>query len=576
MPSTAATEVSTRELAADFLALGFCRLQIELLTRQMRYSVNIDETHFQNEAVAAARAAVAGDDGIGSRTSAAVLRHALRSPQSLLSGRRLPARRDAAGRYDARRIARRRNWSRAHAYEPAAHVGPARKLADRAPRTWQALLHAIDTWQGLRPGRRRCGTRAAAAADRNGAGHLVAGSDQVRSSAGPRARWSTAGAARDCGRYCRNCWPSWATRARCTSRSTTAAFRSARKAKRAGRGIETSVIDIFARVPADAAKPETFLSLSRLLVRFDGHRPRGHRRLCPLARRHQPLVRRPAADRRLSPVLGKFTLLDDYFMHTDMPGRLSKFEADDYRTPYLKQAIIRRQADPISSFVGEHREQAEQDVLAAAVDGLRLLVASAMTPNPGGDCARRLAALLADGEGAAAPRGVWSSIPQLTARRIGVELPEFERLRQCGGAVVAAGHRRRSQICRGRRSVAWFCLDRAGGPAAADFDAHDRSPKTTLAQRILRSPHQQQDRRHPVALQLQPARQPAFAAARLPARPAGGQDAPYTTMRAERVEVTADCRRLWRDRQPRVLVDAAGPPLGSLSANDRRLGRQPR
>ena len=49
-------------LAADFLALGFCRLQVELLTRQMRYSTNIDETHFQSEAVAAARAAAAGDE----------------------------------------------------------------------------------------------------------------------------------------------------------------------------------------------------------------------------------------------------------------------------------------------------------------------------------------------------------------------------------------------------------------------------------------------------------------------------------------------------------------------------------
>ena len=50
------------QLAADFLALGFCRLQVELLTRQMRYSTNIDETHFQNEVVAAARAAVAGEE----------------------------------------------------------------------------------------------------------------------------------------------------------------------------------------------------------------------------------------------------------------------------------------------------------------------------------------------------------------------------------------------------------------------------------------------------------------------------------------------------------------------------------
>jgi alpha-mannosidase len=49
------------ELAADFLALGYCYLQVELLTRQMRYSSNLDEIHFQGQVVAAAVAAVKGD-----------------------------------------------------------------------------------------------------------------------------------------------------------------------------------------------------------------------------------------------------------------------------------------------------------------------------------------------------------------------------------------------------------------------------------------------------------------------------------------------------------------------------------
>ena len=48
-------------MAADFLALGFCRLQVELLTRQMRYSTNIDESQFQRDVLAAATAAVAHD-----------------------------------------------------------------------------------------------------------------------------------------------------------------------------------------------------------------------------------------------------------------------------------------------------------------------------------------------------------------------------------------------------------------------------------------------------------------------------------------------------------------------------------
>ncbi|MCY2963824.1 MAG: hypothetical protein NT069_09295, partial [Planctomycetota bacterium] len=50
------------DLAADFLALGFTHLQIELLTRKMRNFSSLDETHLRREAVAAAEAAVAGEN----------------------------------------------------------------------------------------------------------------------------------------------------------------------------------------------------------------------------------------------------------------------------------------------------------------------------------------------------------------------------------------------------------------------------------------------------------------------------------------------------------------------------------
>src|SRR4051794_20589460 len=52
------------ELVADFLALGYCYLQIELLTRQMRYASNLDETYFKGTAVAAAVAAVEGNSDL--------------------------------------------------------------------------------------------------------------------------------------------------------------------------------------------------------------------------------------------------------------------------------------------------------------------------------------------------------------------------------------------------------------------------------------------------------------------------------------------------------------------------------
>ncbi len=44
----------TNDLGTDFLALGFAYWQVQLMTRQLRYSSHLDEVHFQNVVVAAA------------------------------------------------------------------------------------------------------------------------------------------------------------------------------------------------------------------------------------------------------------------------------------------------------------------------------------------------------------------------------------------------------------------------------------------------------------------------------------------------------------------------------------------
>ena len=49
------------DIVADFLALGFCTLQVELLTRHMRHFSNIDEVHLRSAALLAADSAIAGD-----------------------------------------------------------------------------------------------------------------------------------------------------------------------------------------------------------------------------------------------------------------------------------------------------------------------------------------------------------------------------------------------------------------------------------------------------------------------------------------------------------------------------------
>ncbi len=62
LPSLAAAEeIAVLDVAADFYALAYGYLQIQIMTRQLRYSSNLDEHAFELQLVAAAQAAVHGD-----------------------------------------------------------------------------------------------------------------------------------------------------------------------------------------------------------------------------------------------------------------------------------------------------------------------------------------------------------------------------------------------------------------------------------------------------------------------------------------------------------------------------------
>lgn len=353
-------------LAADFLALGFCRLQIELLTRQMRYSMYIDETHFANEANAAAQAAMAHDEPA--------------------------AREHLAQCFDTL------NEARKHFYpvdvyllditlltpetlgEPLVQTltggTPTNLLA--SPGTLQAMAAKNETWQALL-GAIDAGCACVLGTDGEDREWPVLPLEQARQSV----RNGVDEYERLLGRrpvvYGRRragLWP--ALPQLLTKCGYTGAlhftlddgqFPLGPQAKTRWEGMDTSVIDVFDRVPYDITKPQTFLALSRHLAdTMDSDH------VATLAVAHWPGASSVWYDdlRRiaeLSPVLGKFMLLDDYFSHTDMPGRLSKFTADEYRTPYLKQAVIRRQADPISSIASAHRERAAQ----AAAEAIGLM-----------------------------------------------------------------------------------------------------------------------------------------------------------------------------------------------------------
>jgi alpha-mannosidase len=130
-------------------------------------------------------------------------------------------------------------------------------------------------------------------------------------------------------------------------------------------GDDTSTIDAIARLPRDAAQPQTFLELAR---RLGEAMDTDHVATVVLA--HWPGMASPwYADlrriARYTNALGRFITLDDYFSQTFAPGEHARFLADEYRAPYLKQAITGGDRDPLSEVTRIHRRQAERAAVGA-------------------------------------------------------------------------------------------------------------------------------------------------------------------------------------------------------------------
>ena len=113
-------------------------------------------------------------------------------------------------------------------------------------------------------------------------------------------------------------------------------------------GIDGTTVEALFRVPVDALRGEGFLRLPHAL--------------CGTAETdNQPTVifaHWPGSTGlwfedihralRYTTVLGSFLALPEYFERTGMTGHQTTPKADEYRSPYLKQAVAAGQADPIS------------------------------------------------------------------------------------------------------------------------------------------------------------------------------------------------------------------------------------
>ncbi len=123
-------------------------------------------------------------------------------------------------------------------------------------------------------------------------------------------------------------------------------------------GLDGTSLDALAKIPLDADRADSFFRLPEKLgnaMEIDhpatvvfAHWPG---RVCPW---YGDLARISSYSR----VLGAFCTLDDYFQQTALSGQKVKYNADQYRSPYLAQDVAANRADPISLWVRYYRRRA--------------------------------------------------------------------------------------------------------------------------------------------------------------------------------------------------------------------------
>lgn len=349
----------TEDIAMDFLALGYCYLQVELLTRQMRYSSNLDEIHFQNQVIAGAKAAVEGNEELAKEKLAACF--------DVLAEERDHYYPVDAFAVDLTMLAPttigpslREMLQSGSAANLLLSGELLEEIAKNEPDTLSAIKQALDAGRlgviggeyaeqrlpllsveaifanlkkgltiyeqllGKRPtifGRRRFGLtpmlpQILSQLGFEGALHATLEDGVFPEGSQVKVRWE---------------------------------------------GSDGSGIDAIARSPLDASKPETYLGLA---VKMGETMDMDHVAAICLAHwpgRVSPWYRDLQRINSYCSALGKFVTIEDFFRETDLPVHNDRFEASQYRSPYLKQAVIRKHEDPISTSVRYWRGTAATD-----------------------------------------------------------------------------------------------------------------------------------------------------------------------------------------------------------------------
>jgi alpha-mannosidase len=508
-------------LVADFLALGTTYLLVELLTRQMRYMSNIDEIQLRNEVMSAAQAAMANQDATArlhlqncfevltearerfypveaylvdlTLVAASTLGPALDeeiaqdTPKNILiSGEVL----EELSQTAPHTLATLRN---SLDHKTVSIVGGEYRERELPLLPLESVLgnlvHGAETYQRLLDqtprvyGRRRFGLTPVLPQILDhlgyaGALHLTLDDGQFPQSSQAKMRWE---------------------------------------------GLEPSAIDAVCRLPLDASLAQSFLQFPRTMgesMDMD--------HVATVLFAHWPGQASPfLADlRRMAEygnTLGKFITLDNYFDNTDRPSEITRFKPDQYRAPYLRQAIIRQQPDAISRRVDHLRrrtlaetadrltvfaelltqklatrsnllEQVEQADVSQDAEKFAPLDASLSIELK--SAAERFGTAVAAVPVAAAPGAMLGCLVLNTesfTRRSVVDVSELSSLPDVGGPVVAAqanGDRKLALVEVPACGFAWFGSGQVSASGQSPRAAKSAKKQVPLAsENVLRNEH---------------------------------------------------------------------------------------
>ncbi|MEN6448869.1 MAG: hypothetical protein ABFC96_00120, partial [Thermoguttaceae bacterium] len=346
-------------LVADFLALGYCHLQVELLTRKLRYSSNLDQEGLRTAALAAAREALAGNaEAARGHLQAAFDRlHEAREYYYPVDTQLFDLTLLAPGTSGE---ALRGELSGGLPRNILCSGETLEGLAAREPETLDALKQALNAGRAAIVGGEYDELPLPLLEPDAIAAQLARGLPAYERHLGRRPTI-----------YGRRRFGLTPALPQILERfGFTAAFHctlddgrfpTGNQARVQWEGLDGTSIDSLGIVPLDASRDAGFLQLAEKLGDSMGIEQSG---VVVLA--HWPGraacwyddLRRIAA---YGSVLGKFSTMAEYFNEVAMSGHYAQYKPDEYRSPYLKQDVAAGRPDPISRWVRYFRRRTQLD-----------------------------------------------------------------------------------------------------------------------------------------------------------------------------------------------------------------------